>query len=304
MTPVAQPNSFLNRTVIVTGGAGSIGKPLCLAFARAGANVVVNDYGCSPSGEGFSDSPVEKVVQEITSEGFSAVADRHNVATDADKIVQTAIEHFGRIDIIINNAGIIAYGPIEHQDPATVRKVFEVNALGPIAICHYAWPHMKKQRFGRIVNFTSDSVFGMPFSTAYVLSRGAILGVTKTLSLEGQPDNILVNTVGPSAYSRMVADVIQNLPPQQQDAFKATYTGESNVPVIVALASEQNKYTGQVWVSGAYAMGRTAICSIKEIKGLSTVDQCLTGMDELMKKDRPLTEPQSIQDFLVFRSEN
>lgn len=294
--------SFMNRTVIVTGAAGSVGKPLCWAFAKAGANVVVNDYGCSIEGDGSSKGPAEQLAKEISAKGFSALADTHDVATEADKIVASTLKRYGRVDIIVNNAGIIMYGPVEAQAPETIRKVFEVNALGATALCHFAWPHMQKQKYGRIINFTSDSIFGMPFSTAYVMSRGAMLGVTKTLALEGQPHNILVNTIGPSAYSRMVANVIKDLPEEQQEAFKHTFTGESNVPVILALASEENTYSGQVWTSGNYGMGRTVLSTVKEKKGLRTARDCLLAMGELMEPGRESIEPQSISDFVAYRT--
>ncbi|KAK9329079.1 hypothetical protein V1520DRAFT_344197 [Lipomyces starkeyi] len=299
---MAAPTSFSNRTAIVTGAAGCIGKPLCFALARAGANVVANDYGCSPAGDGSS-AIVEDLVKELRAAGLSAIADKHDISTDAEKVVDLAVKTFGRIDIIINNAGIIIYGPVEAQSMSAFRKVFEVNALGAMALIHYAWPHMKRQKYGRIVNFSSDSVFGMPYSSTYVLARGAMLGVTKSLAVEGKADNILVNSVGPCAFSRMCADVIEDLPPDHQEAFKATYTGESNAAAILALASEQNKYTGQTWVSGGWAMGRTAIMSIQEIKGLKTVDEVLKGMDVLMDKERESIEPQSIEDYLSFRTQ-
>ncbi|OQV00137.1 hypothetical protein CLAIMM_05675 [Cladophialophora immunda] len=302
MAEASKDPSFANRTVIVTGAGGSIGKPLCVAFAKAGANVIANDYGCSTAGQGSSSAPAAQVVAEIVAQGLSAVADTHDVARDADKIVALAIERFKRLDIIVNNAGIITYGPVEAQEPEDIRRVFEVNALGAIALCHYAWPHMQKQKYGRIINFTSDSVFGMPSSTGYVLSRGAMLGVTKTLALEGQPHNILVNTIGPSAYSRMVLDVIQDLPPDQQEGFKSTFTGESNIPPLLALASEENTYTGQIWSSGNYAMGRTILATVREVKKLRTARDCLAAMTELMDKDRPWTEPRSIEEFLAFRA--
>ncbi|KAJ8104197.1 hypothetical protein POJ06DRAFT_15001 [Lipomyces tetrasporus] len=299
---MAAPTSFSNRTAIVTGAAGSIGKPLCFALARAGANVVANDYGCSSAGGGSS-AIVEDLAKELRAAGLSAIADTHDISTDAEKIVDLAIKTFGRIDILINNAGIIIYGSIEDQSISAFRKVFEVNALGAMALIHYAWPHMKRQKYGRVVNFSSDSVFGMPYSSTYVLARGAMLGVTKSLAIEGKADNILVNSVGPCAFSRMVADVIGDLPPDHQEAFKATYSGESNAPAILALASEKNKYTGQTWVSGGWAMGRTAIMSIQEIKGLKTVDEVLKGMEVLMDKERESIEPQSIEDYLSFRSQ-
>ncbi|TPX18612.1 uncharacterized protein E0L32_002469 [Thyridium curvatum] len=302
-TPAAAPRSFANRTVIVTGAAGSIGAPLCLALARAGANVVANDLGCSPGGEGASAAPVEELVAKITGEGLSAIADTHNVGTDAAKIVDAAVSRFGRVDAIINNAGIICYGPVETQTPEQVRALFEVNALGAYALCHAAWPHMQRQGYGRVVNFTSDSVFGMPASAGYVMARGAMLGVTRTLALEGAAHGILVNTVGPSAYSRMVADVSKDLPPEQLAWFKATYTGESNVPAIMALASEQNTITGEIWNTGAFRMGRTLLGAIKDVGGCETVEKSLEAMKELQGKDREWAEPHSIPEFLVFKSQ-
>jgi NAD(P)-dependent dehydrogenase (short-subunit alcohol dehydrogenase family) len=154
---LAEPGSFDNRTVIVTGAAGCIGVPLCLAFARAGANVIANDLGNSPEGDGSSNEAVTRLVADIMREGFSAVVDTHNVATEADKIIDHAVTLFGRVDVIINNAGVIHYGDVEHSYPTIVRSIFEVNAFGAYALCHYAWPHMKRQKYGRIVNFTSDS---------------------------------------------------------------------------------------------------------------------------------------------------
>lgn len=299
----ATAGSFANRTVIVTGAAGSIGAPLCFAFARAGANVVANDIGCSPDGEGSSTAPVEELVAKITAAGLQAVADTHSVATEARDIIENAVAKFGRVDVIVNNAGIIHYGPVEQQDPSIVRCLFEVNELGAFALCHYAWPFMKKQKYGRIINFTSDSVFGMPNSCAYVMARGAMLGVTRTLAVEGAALGILVNTVGPSAYSRMVADVSKDLPEAQLEWFKATYTGESNVPVIMALASEKNTMTGEIWTSGAYCVGKTFLGTSQDVRNVRTVDHCIRVMMELKTGDIKWSEPHSIQEFLAFKAE-
>ncbi|KAJ3533406.1 hypothetical protein NM208_g7999 [Fusarium decemcellulare] len=162
---------------------------------------------------------------------------------------------------------------------------------------------MKARRYGRIVNFTSDSVFGMPNSSAYVMARGAMLGVTRTLAVEGKEHGILVNTVGPSAYSRMVADVSQDLPKEQLEWFKATYTGESNVPVILALASEQNKATGEIWTSGAYKMGRTILGTVQDVDDIHTANQALEAMETLGRDGRSSKEPRSIQEFLAFKAQ-
>lgn len=114
-----------------------MGRPLALAFAKAGANVVVNDVGSSVSGEGSSGTVVEDVVKEILGLGLSAVGDTNSV-TDGEKIIESAIRAFGRVDVLINNAGIIQYGSMEEQTPAVFRKIFEVNTLGPISLIHAA----------------------------------------------------------------------------------------------------------------------------------------------------------------------
>lgn len=132
---LAEANPFSRRTVIVTGAGGSMGRPLALAFAKAGANVVVNDVGSSVSGEGSSGTVVEDVVKEILGLGLSAVGDTNSV-TDGEKIIESAIRAFGRVDVLINNAGIIQYGSMEEQTPAVFRKIFEVSTLGPISLIH------------------------------------------------------------------------------------------------------------------------------------------------------------------------
>ncbi|KAH7110718.1 hypothetical protein EDB81DRAFT_704115 [Dactylonectria macrodidyma] len=303
MSQPAPQGAFANRTVIVTGAAGSIGAPLCFALARAGAHVIANDIGCSPNGEGSSAAPVLGLVAKMKAEGLSAVADTHNVATEADKIVATAISHFGRLDVLINNAGIIQYNSIQDQSLDGLREILEVNAVGAYALCHFAWPHMQAQRYGRIINFTSDSVFGMPNSSAYAMARGAMLGVTRTLAVEGKPHGILVNTVGPSSYSRMVSDVSKDLPTDQLEWFKATYTGESNVAVILTLASERITSSGEIWTSGAFNMGRTMLSSVQDVRNVQTVDQCISAMQELKEEGRRSTEPYSIQEFLAFKAQ-
>lgn len=134
---LAEANPFSRPTVIVTGAGGSMGRPLALAFANAGANVVVNDVGSSVSGEGSSGTVVEDVVKEILGLGLSAVGDTNSV-TEGEKIIESAIRAFGRLDVLINNAGIIQYGSMEEQTPAVFRKIFEVNTLGPISLIHAA----------------------------------------------------------------------------------------------------------------------------------------------------------------------
>ncbi|CZR53548.1 uncharacterized protein PAC_03427 [Phialocephala subalpina] len=294
-------DAFANKTVIVTGGAGSIGRPLCIAFARAGANVVVNDFGSDANGVGSSTGPAGEVAEEIREMGYVAVADTHSV-TEPEEIVKTAISFFGSIHVVINNAGIIHYAPFEKQSPDIIRKIFEVNALGAVSILHYAWPYFQAQKYGRVINFISDSIFGMPASTAYVLSRGAILGINRTLALEGKPYNITVNAVGPTSLSRMVVDLIHDIPPQMQEAMKNTYTGESNVPPILSLAHESNTVTGEFFNTGGYTVGRFVLGSVRPKQGCTTMIEAQKVIPQLFSSSCDVKEPLSIQDYLAFRA--
>ncbi|CAG9990154.1 unnamed protein product [Clonostachys byssicola] len=296
------PKEFHNRTAIVTGAAGSIGAPLCLALARAGANVVANDYGCSVSGEGSSSDQVTQLVEKIKEEGLVAISDTHDVSTEAKAIVDAAIASFGRVDVIINNAGIIEYGAVENQSPGVVQKIFQVNALGAYALCHYAWPHMKRQGYGRVVNFTSDSIFGLVNSSGYVMARGAMLGITRSLALEGAPHGILVNTVAPAAFSRMMAEVSRDIPTAQLEWIKAKYTGESNLPVLMALASEKITLSGEIWHSGAYSVGRGILGTTKNRTDIHTTDDCIKAMEKLKAEESDWAEPKSVSEFLSFKA--
>ncbi|KAF2805239.1 NAD(P)-binding protein [Mytilinidion resinicola] len=297
----APADSFKNRTVIVTGGAGSIGRPLCLAFASAGANVVVNDLGGDISGSGSSPSPASDVVAEIKLAGGSAVADTHSVA-DAAAILSTALETFGRIDIIVNNAGITRFGPLEAQPPENFTDVFAVNAAAPLALLHHAWPHFQAQSYGRVINFASDSIFGMANSLPYVLARGATFGATRTLALEGAPHGILVNAVCPTSYSRMMAPMFKDLPPEHQAATEKNYRGEANVPMILALAHEACAVSGQVFSTGGYGMSRVMLGATSAVGNCRTMGEVQRRLPELLEKEREFVEPMNVYEFASFRT--
>ncbi|KAF2488881.1 NAD(P)-binding protein [Lophium mytilinum] len=297
----APPGSFKNRTVIVTGGAGSIGRPLCLAFASAGANVVVNDLGGDISGSGSSPSPASSVVAEIKSAGGSAVADTHSV-TDAHAILTTALEAFGRIDIIVNNAGITRYGLLESQPPDAFTDVFAVNAAAPLALLHHAWPLFQAQSYGRVVNFASDSMFGMANSLPYVVSRGATFGATRTLALEGGPHGILVNAVCPTSYSRMMEPMFKDMPSEHRALTESRYRGEANVPMILALAHESCPVSGQVFSTGAYGMSRVMLGTTSAVSGCTTMGEVTRRLPELLEKGREYAEPMNVYEFADFRA--
>jgi len=299
--PFAQPDSFKGRTVIVTGGAGSIGRPLSIALAKAGANVLVNDKGGSVTGEGSSPTPAAEVVEEIKALGGSAVADGHDVATESEAIVAAAIAAFGRLDVVINNAGIIRYNAVGKQTLADFRAILEVNTIGTVGMMLAAWPLFVEQGYGRIVNFSSDSTFGAPSAAPYVVSKAAVTGATRTFALEGEPFGIKVNAVQPTSASRMAGDTIAD--PVQREAFRQTYLGEGNLPIILALAHESFTENGQIFSTGAYAINHIVQGFKKGVSGLKTMEECLEAKEEILGNDSSeVVVPHDVFDFIAKKS--
>jgi NAD(P)-dependent dehydrogenase (short-subunit alcohol dehydrogenase family) len=305
--PFAAPGSFLNRTVLITGGAGTLGRPLSIALAKAGANVIVNDLGTSPhhtTSTSTPQNPASSLVTELTSLGLSAVASTHNVVTSSAAVVDVAIATFGRIDAVINCVGVHPFAPFEDQDADVCRQALETNVLGPMQVIRAAWPHFKKQKYGRVVNFTSDGMFGMEKSAAYVAGKGALLGLTRSLALEGEPFGIAVNACAPVAYPPMVMTAFEALPQGQQEWYKSTFTAESNVPMIMALVSNECNISGEAFEVGVWAAGKMVLGTTKGIAGLRTMEQCLEKLGGLTGKgvSKEVFEPKDVADYLAFKA--
>ncbi len=305
--PLSAPGSFLNRTVLITGGAGTLGRPLSIALAKAGANVIVNDLGTSPhhnTSTSIPQDPASSLVAELISLGLSAIASTHNIITSAAAIVDLAVTTFGGIDAIINCVGVHPFAPFDDQDADMCRLALETNVLGPMQVIRAAWPHFKKQKHGRVVNFTSDGLFGMENSAAYVASKGALLGLTRSLALEGEPFGITVNACAPVAYPPMVMSVFEVLPQGQQEWFKSTFTAESNVPMVMALASKECIATGEVFEVGVWAVGKMVLGTTKGIAGLRTMEQCLEKVGGMTGKGTSVEvfEPKNVADYLAFKA--
>ncbi|KAK6367305.1 hypothetical protein LTS17_010230 [Exophiala oligosperma] len=277
--------STIGKTAIVTGGAGSFGKLLCYEFARAGANVVVNDLGGSVSGLGASAGPAEEIAEAIRKEGYSAVADTHSVM-DAEKIIDTALKAFGRVDILINNAGIATFGAYETQDPEALRRVLEVNAVGPLLLCRFALPLFKAQNYGRIVNISSASMLGMAGLGAYPASKAALVGLTRSLALEVQDQNIRVNAVGPVAVSRMAQDYQADPDRDERLEAQAQWPPESNLAPILALASEPHDFNGQFFNTANYQTCRVVV-GAKPAMRIDSVKGFLDAKEQLMGQTVP-----------------
>lgn len=204
---MANPLRFDGRVAIVTGAGNGIGREYAKLLAARGAKVVVNDLGSSLKGEGASSSAADAVVEEIKAAGGEAVANYDSV-TDGTKIVDTAISAWGRIDIVVNNAGVLRDVSFKKMTEQDWDIVYQVHLKGIFAVLHAAWPHMEKNEYGRIINITSSTgLYGSFGQANYAAMKSAVLGLTYTLALEGKKRNIQANAIAPLAASRMMETV-------------------------------------------------------------------------------------------------
>ena len=226
---------FDGRVAIVTGAGNGLGRQHALALAARGAKVVINDLGGARDGSGGSLTAAQSVVNEIVAAGGTAMANGASVTdpTGVEAMVQAAIATFGRVDILINNAGILRDKSFAKMTLDEFRAVMDVHLMGA-AICTKAvWEAMRGQNYGRILMTTSSSgLYGNFGQANYAAAKMAVVGLMQTLSIEGAKNNIHVNCLAPTATTRMTDDI---LPGQIQDHFKPEYV----TPAALYLVSEK-----------------------------------------------------------------
>ena len=242
--------SFEGRVAVVTGAGRGIGRAHALLLAGRGASVVVNDLGGSTEGVGADAGPASTVVAEILAAGGVAIADTSDVAAvaGAQALVDTAVDRFGRVDILINNAGIIRWAGLPEADADNLAAHLAVHVGGSFNTARAAWPHMVEQHYGRIVMTTSAGVFGLPNNTAYATAKGGVIGLTRSLTTAGAEHGIKVNAIAPAAYTRMASGPgADQLPPD----FVA--------PMVAFLAHEECPVSGEIYAAGAGRFSRVFI---------------------------------------------
>jgi NAD(P)-dependent dehydrogenase (short-subunit alcohol dehydrogenase family) len=297
---------FDDRVAVVTGAGRGVGRSHALLLAARGAKVVVADYGVGIDGSSSSPTPAEDVVREITEAGGEAVACYASVAeeSDANRIVGTATDAFGRLDIIVNNAGIHDPGALSELSVAQFRAMIDVHYYGTLFVTRAAWPHFVKAGYGRVVNTVSEAMLGgIPELTSYGAAKGAVFGLTRNLATEGLAHGIRANAVAPRAYTRMSAShserlsSILSIPKEAMDEINASMPPEMCAPAAAFLAHESCPLNGEVLQVG---MGGVARIAVVRAPGLSkaplTPEDIVQNLDTVLDlREALITETTAIE---------
>ena len=230
------------QVAIITGSGGGLGREHALELARRGARIVVNDLGGSVTGEGHEDGPAHKTAQEINDLGGIAVADTNSVATPEGgaAIVQTAVDEFGTVDIVINNAGILRDKTFHNMTPELLNPVIDVHLRGAFYVTQPAWLVMREKGYGRVVNTSSNSgILGNFGQSNYGAAKMGLVGFTRVLAAEGRKYNIKANAIAPVAKTRMTEELF--------GAAGDPLDPKLVTPVVAWLASSEVDVTGEVY---------------------------------------------------------
>lgn len=248
---------FDGRVGIVTGAGRGIGRAYARLLAGRGASVVVNDIGGSATGEGSDPGPAASVVAEIGAAGGVAVADGNSVATPEGgaALVEHAIAEFGRVDAIVNNAGIMRWAGMPDVDAEALDAHLAVHVGGCFHTTRAAWPYMVEQGHGRIVMTTSAGVFGHPHNTAYATAKAAVIGMARSLSTLGAVHGIAVNVIAPAAMTRLAGPGIGD--PDDDDPMAPALVA----PMAAYLAHERCMISGEVYAAGAGRFARVVLAT-------------------------------------------
>ncbi|MEE6139170.1 SDR family NAD(P)-dependent oxidoreductase [Mycobacterium sp. 050128] len=267
---------FDDQVAVITGAGGGLGKQYALLLASRGARVVVNDIGGSVTGDGSSNEAADAATREIRELGGQAVADSHSVTSPAggQAIIDTALSTWGRVDIVINNAGIVRDAPFEEMTAELLEPLLDVHLRGAFHVTRPAWKAMREQGYGRILNTTSAAgILGATGMSNYGTAKTGLLGFTRVLAAEGSDRDIKVNAIAPIAYTRMLTHSIDGAAPPADAAAQVVLNDLTNqylkkldpalvAPVAAFLTHRDCPVSGEVYTVGAghvsrFFIGRT-----------------------------------------------
>jgi NAD(P)-dependent dehydrogenase (short-subunit alcohol dehydrogenase family) len=261
---------FDGRVAIITGAGGGLGRSHALELARRGARVLVNDLGGAVDGSGSSRSAAHRVVDEITAFGGIAAPNHDSVATSqgGQAIVLAALDAFGRVDVLVNNAGNLRDKAFHKMDDTMIDPVIDVHLKGALYVSQPAFRLMREQGYGRILNTTSASgLFGNFGQANYGAAKAGLAGLTRVLALEGAGHGIKVNAIAPIASTRMTEDILGDL--------AAKVSPDSVSPLVAYLAHEECPVNGHVY---SVAGGRIARIVMAETDGVVLTENTPEGI--------------------------
>jgi NAD(P)-dependent dehydrogenase (short-subunit alcohol dehydrogenase family) len=278
---------FDGRVAVVTGGGRGLGRCYAMLLASRGAKVIVNDPGGSLAGEGMDAMPAEDVVSEITAAGGQAAACTESVTTrdGGDAIIRTALEHYGRLDILIHNAGNVRRGSLKDMSHEDFDAVLDVHLRGAFNVVRPAFPVMCDAGYGRIVLTSSiGGLYGNHGVANYAAAKAGVIGLSNVAALEGAADGVTCNVIVPAAVTRMAAGIDTSAYPPMGPELVA--------PVVGWLAHETCSVTGEVFIALA---GRVARAVIAESPGVHrpawTVEDVGKHLDAIRNIEAPLVFP-------------
>ncbi len=288
--------SFDGRVAIVTGAGGGIGRTYVLDLARRGAQVVVNDLGGSVDGSGGEHAAAQKVVDEITAAGGEAVANYDSVSTPEGgaSIVKTAVEAFGKVDIVINNAGILRDKSFLKLEWADLDAVLDVHLKGAFYVSQPAFAVMKENGYGRFVFTASNATFGNFGQTNYGAAKAGLIGLSNVLAVEGARAGILSNVIMPVARTRMTEELL--------GAFADTLDPELITPMVTYLCSEACTTTHGAFsaAGGRYAKVFTGLAPgwFAGKEASVSAEDIATNFEQISKEEGYIV-PQSTTDEIM-----
>ncbi len=282
------------KVVIITGAGGGLGRQHGLEFAKRGARLVINDLGGSVSGEGGDAGPAEKVAQELRDLGAEAVADTNSIATKegGEGVVQTAVDAFGTVDIVINNAGILRDKTFHNLTTDLVEPVIAVHLLGAFYVTIPAWKIMREKGYGRVINTSSNSgILGNFGQANYGAAKMGLVGLTRVLANEGAKHNIKVNAIAPVAKTRMTEDLL--------GAAGDKLAPELVTPIVCWLAHEDCPVSGEVYSTAGGVVSRFFIGLTEGYYNPElTVEDVRDNFDQIRNEEGYIV-PASPQDELM-----
>jgi NAD(P)-dependent dehydrogenase (short-subunit alcohol dehydrogenase family) len=287
---------FDEQVAVITGAGGGLGKQYALLLASRGARIVVNDTGGSVTGDGSNGEAANAAAAEIRQRGGEAVADSHSVTSPegGKAIIDTALRTWGRVDIVINNAGIVRDAPFQEMTADRLEPLVDVHLKGAFYVTRPAWKVMREQRYGRVLNTCSAAgILGAEGMSNYGAAKTGLIGFTRVLAAEGANHNVKVNAIAPIAYTRMLAHSVDGAGPQNDATARAVlddlvgqYLQKLDpalvAPVVAFLTNQEYPVSGEIYTVGA---GHVARFFIGRTKGFYspglTIEDVRDHLDEI-----------------------